>query len=319
MSTTYTKISKKCYSFTGKPNEYLEKYLFPFEKPGGSTKGYFELVLSLDKCFLDDKYLSRIEFPADIKYLCIILRHDLQDSSLIYTLDDEYKIYKKIRDIIPHHIEYLKCQDLSLSRLIHFTNLKTLILEDTYIQSFDNLPLSLIRFEFLIENYNYRLDNLPPNLKFLLINVNCGYIYSYGYPHPLDNLPHSLEVLYFPETVGATGTHHPGNINNLPSGLKYLYLPQSLQKNTDYNNLPESLEVIEFQNYPYVVDNIYCYPSSLQKIFSNTWYYYENDKAEMQYEKVKKKIKSLNLEGKFEIYFRQKPNHCKTRFEYKKC
>ena len=313
MANILSRICKKECEITGKSTEYLDKYLFPFEKPDGSKEGYFKLVLSFAKCLQDDNYLSSIVFPVDMKYLEVRLDNDLRVNYLTFTDEDEVNLNKTITDRIPLHIEYLKCNNCSPVRFNQFTQLKTLIIDDSFEQQFYALPESLVRLELFMGGYDCKLDNLPPNLKYLLIDVICGDSYAYGYSHPLDNLPHSLEVLYFPETCDRFSKQYSGNLHNLPSGLKYLYLPMHISVKTDYNNLPDSLEIIEFDNYPRIVENINRYPSSLKKIYSNMWYY--NDENDKQYEKVNKKIKSLNLEGKFDIYYRIKPLQY-TTYEY---
>ena len=325
MANILSMICKKDCEITGKSTEYLDKYLFPFEKPDGSKEGYFKLVLSFAKCLQDDKYLSSIVFPVDMKYLEVKLHNDLRVYNLTFTDEDEVNLNKKITDTIPLHIEYLKCKNWTPVRFNQFTQLKTLIIEDNYSDNYsdnDNnfelrfyaLPESLVRLELFIEGYDCKLDNLPPNLKYLLIDVMCGDQYANGYSHPLDNLPHSLEVLYFPETCFYNGERYSGNLYNLPSGLKYLYLPEHISVETDYNNLPDSLEIIEFDDYPKIVENIDRYPGSLKKIYSNMWYS-NDDKNAKQYEKVNKKIKLLNLEGKFDIYYGIRPLQ-NTKFEY---
>ncbi len=315
MSNILSMIPKKECEITKKSTEYLDKYLFPFEKPDGTREGYFELVLSFEKYLQDDKYLSSITFPVDMKYLEVRLEdnNDLRIYNLTFTDEDEVNLYKKITDIIPLHIEYLKCNYCSLVRFNQFTQLKTLkIFDGDSWQPFYALPESLVRLELFIQGYDSNLDNLPSNLKYLFIDEMCSDKYADGYSHPLDNLPHSLEVLFFPERYFYSNTNYSGNLHNLPSGLKYLYLPSHLSIKTDYNNLPDSLEIIVFNDYPEIVENIDRYPGSLKKIYSNMWYSNSNN---AQYEKVNKKIKSLNLEGKFDIYYGIKPLDFE-KFEY---
>jgi len=288
-----------------KSTEYLDKYLFPFEKPGGSKEGYFELAISLGKCLQDDNYLSSIVFPDNMKYLYVRMQNDLKGYNLTFTDDDEINIYKKITAIIPSHIEYLRCQDLCLVRFNQLKQLKTLIIDDTFEEPFNDLPDSLVRFEIFIESYDCKLDNLPPNLKYFVFDNICGDMYAGEYSHLLNNLPHGLEVLYLPVIDYTLSIQYPDYFNNLPSGLKYLYLPlpyQNPKNNTNYNSLPDSLEIIEFQNYPDIVEKIDRYPSSLKKIFSNSVHnQHENNR------KIIKKINSLNLEGKFDIYYQIQP------------
>jgi hypothetical protein len=113
------------------------------------------------------------------------------------------------------------------------------------------------------------LDNLPPNLKVLRINTGGIGNYCSGYPHPLNNLPHGLEILYFPETISMGEEDYPANFDNLPSEIKYLYLPSYLSKSTNFDTIPDLVEVIEFHHYPKFVEKINKYPASLKKIYTN--------------------------------------------------
>jgi len=118
--------------------------------------------------------------------------------------------------------------------------------------------------------YQVKLDNLPPNIKY--INI-----YSvYNYIHPLNNLPSNLEHLIF-------NTNYEVSLDYLPNGLKTLALngyysiplhnlPSSIKKlsvggryNEPFINLPEGLESlilseyyqIELQNLPPNLNNLY--------------------------------------------------------------
>jgi hypothetical protein len=266
-------------------NEYIDKYLFPFEKGEELEKvgtQYFEIIISLEKYLTNKLYISSIVIPADIKYCVLDVKFDfpryftsneydaLTDSGELEILE---KINAELDVILPHtQIEYLYC-GFQIKNISAYTNLKTLILEECEMYyPLDNLPASLIRLEIYVSNFSHTLDNLPPNLKVLRITTGGTYNYWSGYPHPLNNLPYGLEILYFPETISIDSKDYPAypaNFYNLPSGLKYLYLPSYLSKSTNFNTIPDSVEVIKFQNYIRFVEKINKYPSSLKKIYTS--------------------------------------------------
>jgi len=55
-----------------------------------------------------------------------------------------------------------------------------------------------------------------------------------------------LEILYFPEIIGVSGEEYGVTIDNLPSNLKFLSLPSFYDYDISLNNLPDSIEIIEF-------------------------------------------------------------------------
>lgn len=263
-------------------NEYLDKYLFPFEKGEELEETgtqYFELTISIGKFLTDNSYISSLAIPVDIKYCVLDVKFDMEKYNITTAYNaltgrGEFEILEKINTmldtILPHNqIEYLYC-GFQLKNIATFTNLKTLILErcDIYY-SLDDLPASLIRLEIFADEFNHKLDNLPPNLKILRIDTGGIGYYCSGYPEPLDNLPQGLEILYFPETISMDGEDLPANFDNLPSGLKYLYLPPHLSAQTYFNAIPDTVEVIEFHHYPTHVNKITKYPKSLKKVYTN--------------------------------------------------
>jgi len=263
-------------------NEYLDKYLFPFEKDDELEETgtqYFELIISIGKFLTDNSYLSSISIPADIKYCVLDVSFDANEYNITDAYDaltgrGEFEISEKLNAtldaILPHQqIEYLYC-GFQLKNIAAFTNLKTLILYhcDIYYP-LDNLPESLIRLEIFASEFSSTLDNLPPNLKVLRIETGGIGNYCSGYPHPLNNLPNGLEILYFPETISMDSEDYPANFDNLPSGLKYLYLPPYLSEQINFNLIPDSVEVIEFHSYTIFVENMTKYPTSLKKVYTN--------------------------------------------------
>ena len=263
-------------------NEYIDKYLFSFERGEELEEvgtQYFELIISVGKYLTNKSYISSIAIPVDIKYCVLDVKFDAETYNIHNAYDvvsgnGEFEILEKINAeldaILPHtQIEYLYC-GFQIKNISAYTNLKTLILDegDMYYPLY-NLPASLIRFEIYVSEFSLELDNLPPNLKVLRINTGGTSNYCSGYPHPLNNLPHGLEILYFPETISMVSEDYPANFDNLPSGLKYLYLPSSLAKSTNFDTIPESVEVIKFHHYMKFVEEINKYPLSLTKIYTN--------------------------------------------------
>lgn len=124
--------------------------------------------------------------------------------------------------------------------------------------------------------YQVKLDNLPPNIKY--INIYSVYYYI----HPLNNLPSNLEHLIF-------NTNYKNSLDYLPNGLKNLELngacyiplhnlPLSLKKlsvgcryNLPFINLPEGLEsLILSEFYQVELKNL---PPNLKDLYIGSDYY----------------------------------------------
>jgi hypothetical protein len=286
-------------------NEYLDKYLFPFEKGEeleATGAQFFELIIYVDEFMEDESYISEIKIPKDIKYCLLTIKfYEDDEYGSGYTSNEELRIINKINTIIHSilpvsQIEYLYCNDLFIKNISKYTNLKTLILDSYHFPrkvkkqiKLDMLPASLIRLEINVKLFSCTLDNLPPNLKVLKINTRSNYDYCYEYPHALNNLPSGLEILYFPATYDSwdyeldpetyDDNNYPGSLEHLPSGLKYLCLPTDNSKSIDFNLIPDSVEVIEIDNNLTTINDmteiflkINKYPTSLKKIYSNCRY-----------------------------------------------
>jgi hypothetical protein len=118
-------------------NEYIDKYLFPFEKGEELEKvgtQYFELIISLEEYLTNKSYISSIVIPADIKYCVLDVKFDFSHY-VIYNKYDaltgsgELEIFEKINaeldNILPHtQIEYLYC-GFQIKNISAYTNLKT--------------------------------------------------------------------------------------------------------------------------------------------------------------------------------------------------
>ena len=95
-------------------NEYIDKYLFPFEKEELENIGtqYFELIISIEKFLTDKSYISSIAIPVDIKYCALDFKYGENIEEV--TSEAEFEILEKINAeldaILPHtQIEYLYC------------------------------------------------------------------------------------------------------------------------------------------------------------------------------------------------------------------
>ena len=59
-------------------NEYIDKYLFPFEKGEELEEigtQYFELNISVEKFLTNNSYISSIVIPTDIKYCVLNIKY----------------------------------------------------------------------------------------------------------------------------------------------------------------------------------------------------------------------------------------------------
>lgn len=121
---------------------------------------------------------------------------------------------------------------------------------------FQNLPstITTMRIDFFGEDEI--LPQLPPNLKILYLMGSFN--------NQVDNLPNSLEELYFADPKGFSSSEFNCPLDNLPQNLKVLYLNREFNKPLDF--LPQSLKKLIFQvispfNYP--LDNL---PSGLEEL-----------------------------------------------------
>jgi len=108
-----------------------------------------------------------------------------------------------------------------------------LIIDKLYTPKLDNLPNN-IKLLIICSNpfYIHHLDNLPVSLEHLLINVS--------YNKPLDNLPNGLKTL---DLIGFYNLE----LDNLPSSLKKLVVGG--RYNQPFLNLPIDLEELMLSEY----------------------------------------------------------------------
>jgi len=104
----------------------------------------------------------------------------------------------------------------------------------------DNLPANLEKLFLLPDNYTHSVDNLPPGLKYLEVNLNGN--------QRIYNLPTGLEYLRV-----NTNSKYSQPILNLPPGLKYLNFNNHFD--SEIVELPESLEWVKVGiNYTFIND-----------------------------------------------------------------
>lgn len=107
---------------------------------------------------------------------------------------------------------------------------------------FSKLDPNIIELDFSNVNYNYPLDNIPPQIVSLILsqdynypldNLHCNLkqlLLAYNYNQPLDYLPINLEIL-------RVGSYYTQDLYNLPKSLKTLILNNIPHINLDLPNL----------------------------------------------------------------------------------
>lgn len=152
-------------------------------------------------------------------------------------------------------------------------NLEELHLGTNFNQPLNNLPTGLKKLHFYFDAmFNQPLNKLPAGLKKLYFGFNSMF------NQPLNNLPTGLKELYLgkyfnysldflPESLELLSLFNVFElqINNLPTNLKKLYIYDNENHNFSLNNLPNSIEELEFSNY----NIINKFPISLKKISIN--------------------------------------------------
>ena len=247
-----------------------------------STLEYLQLHLSLsDIC--NNNILDSIILPTSIKSLSIILNNDIPENDIPEPIENSVnnpitnavdKILNNNNFKIPKNIEYLKI-NFQLPNIEEYTNLKVLVLDDNssveYNYPLDNLPASLEWLEIQTCSFNQPLDNLPPGLKVLIFGQSRIWNYFNGYMHSLDGLPSGLEVLHFPECLSREGERYMATLEHLPSSLKILRIPQYMPDNMNYNCLPDSIEILEWNSFGKYYRKISRFPANLKKIMSDKY------------------------------------------------
>jgi hypothetical protein len=89
--------------------------------------------------------------------------------------------------------------------------------------------------------------------------------------HSLDGLPSGLEVLHFPENLSLEGNRYIATLENLPLSLKILLIPKYMPDNMNYDCLPDSIEILKWDEFGKYYKKISRLPSNLKKIISNVY------------------------------------------------
>jgi hypothetical protein len=124
----------------------------------------------------------------------------------------------------------------------------------------DDLPNGLIRLDIMEYEFKHPLNNLPPTLEILYFRTGNMMSYCDGYKYKLSNLPAGLKMLYHPEFEALDDDDNCQGIDleNLPQNLKVLCIPKSYHTYINLNNLPDSIEYLNVDsNYTVKYDEIY--------------------------------------------------------------
>jgi hypothetical protein len=111
-------------------------------------------------------------------------------------------------------------------------------------------PENLEKLHFENSVYNFKLDNLPHSIKLLYIET-----YKNILNDPLDNLPQSLQTL----NIYCSEYKYP--LNFLPNSIVKIKL---LNYNFELDNLPSSLEKLELDGFKKKLNNL---PLQLKKLY----------------------------------------------------
>lgn len=253
------------------------------------------------------KYIDKIQYPPNLEHLClklyyskniynqIFIQNNIKFLNIPNTINKlkiliipqnydflieemEEKIYTTIENYIPKNI--LEINTNFPIDYTKFTNLKSITISDEYFnQPLNNLPSGLEELYIDSIAFNHPLDNLPITLKILKFAQYRTVYYYDGYQYNLDYLPFSLEKLYLPQITGVSGEEYGVTIDNLPQNLKFLSLPLMYDYDISLNNLPDSIEIIEFIDiFSFTHRNkIYKLPNNLKEFRIGHYKNHKND------------------------------------------
>jgi hypothetical protein len=254
-----------------------------------SNLEYLELYITTSMIFED--ILEYIKIPISVKLLTILLSNDLVDNiddtipfhpspqirNVKISTDEKNLMValEKLNKFIPKNVEYLEI-NFHISNYENYKSLKTLIIRseprDFYpeFQPIDNLPESLEWLDIHHPDFNHPLNNLPSNLKFLRVGQGRISTFTRCYNYNLDMLPISLEVLFFPDNEKhysyVDGYNYDYSLDNLPPNLKILNIPEYIHEGTNFNNLPDSIEILEWTEFDKYHKYITRFPKNLKEI-----------------------------------------------------
>jgi hypothetical protein len=209
----------------------------------------------------------------DVEYFCKILYKDDLYKDL-YKDDDRTTLVNNVCDFSNNISKFYELLDMyNYDSLLYLNTIE----KYNGIISDDNLKLISEHNVLIIgDNYNVKLDNLPNNIKLIVINCDKPYI------HPLHNLPNNLEHLIFNTPYNQLLDYLPYGLktleindycnvelNNLPSSLKKLSI--SGRYNKPFINLPEDLEILILSEFYRV--KLPILPSKLKELYIGADYY----------------------------------------------
>ena len=166
--------------------------------------------------------------PKKLTHLSFTPNYDPNNNTLIYSY------FNKLLIDLPKSLTHLTLSSAYMQPFPTFTGKLThlsLVFENNnyynkYCNIIDLLPNSLI-YLALDREFNFNIDNLPKNLKYLIFNKVKSL-----FNQSIDNLPESLTHL-------TLGNSFNQSIDNLPKTLTHLTLGYDFNKPID--KLPESL------------------------------------------------------------------------------
>ncbi len=180
------------------------------------------------------------DLPINLKILC--LKHCSNAEYNFFgksTDDSEWIDFNQPVDSLPDSLEELVIVSSIFDKPIDSlpSGLKKLYIcsegLDKFNQSVDNLPSGLETLVIQSQRFKQKLNNLPDSIKLIYIPFHTGH------PDVLDNLPNSLDTLYYGIWDGEVEFKKMYSVDNLPSNIKYLHLGASFNNSID--NLPNSI------------------------------------------------------------------------------
>lgn len=264
---------------------------------------FLELDINFSKSLttLPDSLISlryQSEYPLNFELLPLNLKKlDLTNSNINYKIKNfpvnlEHLIlpknYNESLSDIPIKLKYIKFGqnfNKSIDNLIQINHESSLQIIDLSSSDFDypinNLPVNL-KVLILGNKFNQVLDYLPEGI--LLLSTGNSFI------HPLDKLPEGLEVLII-------GNNFNNTLNNLPSSLQELVL-NSYVFNESVYNLPTNIKKFYIHSKSTIknqLKNINCLIEYLPvtKVLKN--YVYNLSKLDINIELIEDGINDIKI------------------------
>ncbi len=264
-------------------------------KPNNSL---YELCISDINVSVTTEYVKQISKSDNIEVINFTNKFNskinLSDNTCVKKIFFETgSKFTRNLDSLPQSLEYLE------------------IVRGKFSKTIDNLPLQL-KVLIIGNSFNKPVDNLPSSLErlcisgyfnqpidnlpssLLYLNLNCGYL-----KHPINNLPNQLKTLFL--------DNYKLNIDRLPISLKTLNLTNYYEK---INNLPDSITYLN-SDVNNLIDFLVEFPKSLEVLELYSYSMYTNQiKLEIILNKLPKSIKYVSIIANNLISFvSSNPNH----------